>query len=189
MCVCVCVCVCHNAFSRHGLQEPATLMLDVCLCFRSRLNAGEYSDMCHVLNEPWQALQTGGKTAWSTRSCEQDGDDSELELEQRSKRLSLDDILKHFRTHGARGTFLASVTSRVLSDGRQATLLYVLPKYRLELGTNRREDLAAALKLGLATTVQQVHEACADPDTGPHDSRNPGSAFLVTQPNDHVLLK
>ena len=167
-------------------------MLDVCLCFRSRLNAGEYSDMCHVLNEPWQALQTGGKTAWSTRSCEQDGDDSELELEQRSKRLSLDDILKHFRTHGARGTFLASVTSRVLSDGRQATLLYVLLKYRLELGTNRlnrREDLAAALKLGLATTVQQVHEACADPDTGPHDSRNPGSAFLVTQPNDHVLLK
>ena len=59
----------------------------------------------------------------------------------------------------------------MLSDGRQARLLYVLPKYRLELGINRREDIAAALKLGLATTVPQVHEACADPETGPHDAR------------------
>ncbi|CAE7855858.1 unnamed protein product, partial [Symbiodinium necroappetens] len=117
--------------SRHGLQEPATLMLDVCLVLRSRLNAGVYSDMCHVLDEPWRALQTGAKTTWAARSVEQDGDE-----EQRSKRLSLDDILKHFRKHGARGTFLASVTSRVLSDGRQARLLYVLPKYRLELGIN-----------------------------------------------------
>ncbi|CAE7350331.1 Psmd10 [Symbiodinium sp. KB8] len=137
---------------RHGLQEPATLMLDVCLVLRSRLNAGVYSDMCHVLDEPWRALQTGAKTTWAAWSVEQDGDDSEVELEQRSKRLSLDDILKHFRKHGARGTFLASVTSRVLSDGRQARLLYVLPKYRLELGINRREDIAAAVITTLCAT-------------------------------------
>ncbi|CAE7767555.1 Psmd10, partial [Symbiodinium sp. KB8] len=121
--------------------------------------------VCHVLDEPWR----GAKTTWATRSVEQDGDDSEVELEQRSKRLSLDDMLKHFRKHAAGGTFLASVTSRVLSDGRQALLLYVLPTYRLELGTHRREDIAAALKLGLTTTVQQVHGACADPETGHYD--------------------
>ena len=51
--------------------------------------------------------------------------------------------------------------------------LYVLSKCCLELGTTRREDIAAALKkLALATTVQKVEKACADPDTGPH-ARNP----------------
>ena len=138
-------------------------MVDVCVCLRSRLNAGEYADMREAFSDPWRALQVPSQTVWGPRVEDQEDSD---QVEQRSRRLCQDDILKHFRKHGARGTFLASVTSRVLADGSKAKLLYVFPKYRLELGHCRREEIAAALRLGLASTVEDVFQACADPETG-----------------------
>ena len=66
------------------------------------------------------------------------------------------ELLRHFREHGARATYLASSCDVTLPTGEKACLVYVFPKYKLKLATERASDVTSALKLALATTVTEA---------------------------------
>lgn len=50
-----------------------------------------------------------------------------------------------------------------------AVLVYVLPKHKLHLATQRPTDMMAALKLALATSQVEVQAACQNPVSGCYD--------------------
>ncbi|CAE7620467.1 unnamed protein product [Symbiodinium sp. KB8] len=72
------------------------------------------------------------------------------------KRLDRAAILKHYRAHGPRATYLASSCDVTLSTDEKAKLVYVLPKYKLHLATDRQADMLAAMRLALATSETEV---------------------------------
>jgi hypothetical protein len=50
-----------------------------------------------------------------------------------------------------------------------AVLVYVMPKHKLHLATQRPADMMAALNLSLATTEMEVQSACKHPVSGCYD--------------------
>eukprot|EP00959_Pyramimonas_sp_CCMP1952_P007691 160558-Pyramimonas_sp.AAC.1 len=43
---------------------------------------------------------------------------------------------------------------------------FIMPKYTLSFALDRPHDMAAAMQLALASSTDEVYEACKDPETG-----------------------
>jgi hypothetical protein len=145
-------------------MEPATLLVEVCSAFASRLNAGFYNDMHQEVPVAWPALRSRSAKQYD-RVDEMDIGDEEEKLCKR-QRLDLDSLLKHFRKKGPCGTWKATSCDLVLQDASVAQSLYVFGKYDLNAVTEKRDDTFAAMRLCLARAASEVEAACADPETG-----------------------
>lgn len=144
-------------------KDPASVILDVAAALTSKLRNGDYDKMLATVAQPWQSLQVSDKA--QLQDVDSLDSDDEPQLVQR-KRLDLEAILKHFRRHGPTGTFIASVCSLALQNGCSARLVYVLPKYSLQHAAKRKQEMASALRLALATSEEEVARAAASLQTG-----------------------
>ena len=144
-------------------KDPASVILDVAAALTSKLRNGDYDKTLATVAQPWQSLQVSDKA--QLQDVDSLDSDDEPQLVQR-KRLDLEAILKHFRRHGPTGTFIASVCSLTLQNGCSARLVYVLPKYSLQHAAKRKQEMASALRLALATSEEEVARAAASLQTG-----------------------
>ena len=89
-------------------------------------------------------------------------------LDSKVKRLDRAAILAHYRQHGPRGTFLASTCKVTLASSKKASIVYVMPKYKLSLCWDDKDGMAACMKLALASDGESVRTAC-NAATGTYD--------------------
>ena len=66
-------------------------------------------------------------------------------------------------------TFLRQSCEVVLPDGSLASEVLVLPKWTLRFAEERPDLMAAALRLAMAASIEDVMAACEDPDTHQYD--------------------
>lgn len=85
------------------------------------------------------------------------------------KRLDRQDLLSHFRKHGATKTFMAQTCNKYVENLGRAKLCYVMPKYVLRYAWERSSDMRAAMKLALASDVDQVEDAASHGETSVYD--------------------
>ena len=148
-------------------NNVAELMAQVCKAISSRVCGGAYAKMVDSLGKVWKNLmrwpkrKAGGKAEFANGEQGADGSPS--------ARLDFDTILKHYRAHGARKTFLMQPCSKKLSTGATAKMVYVMPKYKLEYAWEKAAEMQCAMRLALAETGREVEAACAHPDTGAYD--------------------
>ena len=152
-------------------RSPAEVIVETCQALRSRVDKGCYATLSQRVANAWPALHAASKSTQGPREpVYADSEDEEGgETKVRHARLDLEKMLKHYRQHGARGTFLVSNCHKRLADGFEARVLYAIPKYNLDFVASKPDDIAAALKLGLASSVPEVADACACPETGAYD--------------------
>ena len=72
-------------------------------------------------------------------------------------------------SHVAWPTFLRQSCEVVLPDGSLASEVLVLPKWTLRFAEERPDLMAAALRLAMAASIEDVMAACEDPDTHQYD--------------------
>ena len=85
------------------------------------------------------------------------------------KRLVFNDILVHYRKHKAEGIFLVQACEKTIGGGFEVDKVYVMPKYSLQFATERPADMQAVMRLAVATSIPDIHLACAHPETGKYD--------------------
>ena len=92
--------------------------------------------------------------------------DIDISVSLQVKRLDRDGLVRHFQSHGARQTYLASACDLPLPTSETAKLVYVMPKHNLAWAGERSEDMQCCMQLALATSVEEVQSACASVKTG-----------------------
>ena len=133
----------------------------------ARFINGRYDNLISEIPEPWDGLWTWLKRKKSAR--DEVYDNITGESSSQVKRLDYHGILKHYREHGPRKTYLMQPSSVKLSTGETAEYIYVVPKYKLERAHENALDMEAMLKLGQAETRDAIQNVCADPDEGTYD--------------------
>ena len=132
----------------------------------SKANSGFYSGLQDAISEiPKHLLRNPAKQNQRLMSVEPQEDTKSKQV----KRLDRHTILGHYKEAGPTGTFLASTCEHMVEPAGLCKLVYIMPKYKLNLCEERPADLISALKLSLATTVQEVELACQNPTTGCYD--------------------
>ena len=140
-------------------------MVEVCRVVQARLEEGYYTGLLNAVSEPWPALDMA-RQGRHMSVYDALSEDMATKVHRRLDRAT---IVKHWRQHGPRGTYLASTCKNVLADGRIAKLLFVMPKFALHFALEKPDDMAAALALGLANSVDEVRAACQHADTQCYD--------------------
>ena len=86
-----------------------------------------------------------------------------------ARRLDRTQLLEHYHSTGARGSYLATSCSLDLATGQTAKLLYIMPKYSLRMVVDKPAEMQAVLRLSLAESSEEVQAAASNPTTGTYD--------------------
>ena len=147
-------------------MDVGEAVLQVCHAVQGRLQQGYYNDLSMTVSKAWPSLLQARKHQKLPLV-----DPEEDNGVRKARRLDRASIVKHWRKHGPRGTYVATTCDKVLDDGSRATLLFVMPKFALHFAAERHQDMTAAVQLGLAQTVEEVQQACRHPETQCYDVR------------------
>jgi len=157
-------------------RDAATLMSKVCAIVRSKVETGHYDKLAISIQENlpvlwrWPRAKKAGTGEWDSNS-----DEDVLGVHQRQHepppRLDMEQMVAHYRAHGAVGTYLYAQLENVieLSDGTVANRVHVMPKYHLEWAKEREEAMRYMLDLAAAQTVPDIQAACVCRKTGTYD--------------------
>ena len=143
-------------------QELSALVEEVCDIINSRCRSGFYADVKPTVKVvPPMLIEARAK---KTEKLQEEED----ETETCGRYLDFTSIVTHFRKHGATGTYLAFPCSRSFADGSEATVLYIIPRAKLNRvvsghADDSREEMQRMVRLACAATLQDVHNACASP--------------------------
>ena len=147
-------------------MDVGEAVVQVCQAVQGRLQQGYYNDLSMTVSKAWPSLLQARKHQKLPIV-----DPEEDNGVRKARRLDRTAIVKHWRKHGPRGTYVATTCDKVLDCGSRATLLFVMPKFALHYAAERHQDMTAAVQLGLAQTVEQVQQACSHPETQCYDVR------------------
>ena len=142
------------------MQELSALMEEVCDIINGRCRSGFYDSVKPTINVvPPMLIKARAK---KTAKLKEEEDDTET----CGRHLDFTSIVTHFRKHGAAGTYLASPCSRSFADGSEATVVYVIPRAKLNRAVSghadeSREEMQRMVRLACAATSQDIRDACA----------------------------
>ena len=134
----------------------------------ARYRHGRYAHLLQSIDATLPCLIVRPKKSVSSRH-EPSHDEYDGEPSEQKVALDISRLLTHWRQHGREQTYIVRDCSVLLSTGDVAVRAYVMPKYTLRFATERQGDMADAMKLALASTSEQIRNACLSRATGTYD--------------------